>query len=225
MNALNPVVVKSIEVAQVARPLSRQCLFAMVVLMAGALGGNAFAQSGQKPAATPKTQTQSAPATPQDVSGAELSMLIRGTMVALHQANVTGNYTVLRDLGANSLRQSNSAADLAALFSEFRQQRFNLGPVVLYDAVIDQKPKLTTDGFLQLIGHFPTKPQEVLFDMTFHFEGGVWRIAVLKVGSRMAVASADDGSKPATPPKPTQPKPVADKPAPKPPVRPVPATP
>jgi hypothetical protein len=201
-------------------------MLAAILFMAGAVTfqGNAVAQSGQKPAAVQKIQPQNAPATPQDVSGPEMSMLIRGTMVALHQANVTGNYTVLRDLGANSLRQSNSAADLAVLFSEFRQQRFNLGPIVLYDAVLDQKPKLTIDGFLQLIGHFPTKPQEVLFDMTFHFEGGGWRIAVLKVGSRMAVASADDGAKPAASNK-TQPKPAAGKPAPKPPLKPAPASP
>ena len=54
---------------------------------------------------------------------------------------------------------------------------------------------------LRLVGHFPTKPQEVLFDMTFHYERGGWRLALISVGSRMAVAEAD-AAKP-------KPKPVA----------------
>jgi hypothetical protein len=134
-------------------------------------------------------------------------------VIALHQANVTGNYTVLRDLGSSVLRASNSAADLAAQFTEFRQRGFNLAPTVLFDAVLDQKPKLTTDGVLQLVGHFPTKPQEVIFDFTYRYEMGAWRIAVMRVGSRMAVASAQTN-----PPQDakTKPKTPAAKPAPRP---------
>lgn len=157
-----------------------------IVALVSVAASAALAKDAAPPPAAP----------PQDVSGAEMSMLIRTTMVALHQANLTGNYTVLRDLGAGVLRASNSAADLAVRFAEFRQRGFNLAPTVLFDAVLDEKPKLTTDGQLQLVGHFPTKPQEVIFDLTFRYEVGAWRIALLQVGSRMAVASAD-AAKPA----------------------------
>src|SRR3954454_15804289 len=36
---------------------------------------------------------------PQKVTGPEISILVRSTVLALHQANMTGNYSVLRDLG------------------------------------------------------------------------------------------------------------------------------
>jgi hypothetical protein len=153
-------------------------------------------------------QNAAPPAPPKEVLGPEISMLIRTTMIALHQANVTGNYTVLRDLGADILQKSNSAADLAVLFAEFRKKQFNLAPTVLFDAILDEKPALSTDGQLKLVGHFPTKPQEVLFDLTFRYELGVWRIALISVGSRMAVAESD-AAKP-------KPKPAAAKPKPKP---------
>jgi hypothetical protein len=59
-------------------------------------------QSG--PATAPKPQTQ-APAQPRPPQPVQIDrngvlILIRSTLLALHHANQTGNYTVLRDLGA-----------------------------------------------------------------------------------------------------------------------------
>jgi len=88
------------------------------------------------------------------------------------------------------LQVNNTAADLAAQFAEFRKQRINLAPTVLFDPVLDQKPELSTDGVLHLVGHVPTKPQEVVFDLTFGYEAGAWRLAVIKVGTRMASDAA-----------------------------------
>jgi len=141
------------------------------------------------------------------VSGPEISMLIRGTLAALHHANATGNYTVLRDLGTIDFQVSNSAARLADLFREFREKQFNLAAVIVIDARLDKDPQLTTDGTLRLIGHFPTKPQEILFDITFLYERGAWRISTLNVGARPAAAEGGtpkegDGSSPETPPLP-----------------------
>jgi len=177
---------------------------ALMIVVVGLTASVADAQPATQPK-PPAAQNAGPPAPPQDVSGPEMSMLVRTTMIALHQANLTGNYTVLRDLGAGVLRASNSAADLAVRFAEFRKRAFNLAPTVLFDAVLDEKPKLTTDGQLQLVGHFPTKPQEVIFDLTFRYEVGAWRIALLQVGSRMAVASADAAKpKPVAKPKATE---------------------
>jgi hypothetical protein len=135
---------------------------------------------------------QEAPiAPPKEVQGPEISMLIRSALIALHQANVTGNYSVLRDLGASVLQAANTPADLAIQFREFREKRFSLAPTILFDPILDEKPELTTDGRLRLKGHFPTQPQEVIFDLTFLFEGGTWRggtwrLALISVGSRPA---------------------------------------
>jgi hypothetical protein len=140
---------------------------------------------------------QEAPiAPPKEVQGPEISMLIRSALIALHQANVTGNYSVLRDLGASVLQAANTPADLAIQFREFREKRFSLAPTILFDPILDEKPQLSTDGRLRLKGHFPTQPQEVIFDLTFLFEGGTWRLALISVGSRPAPKAEADKSEP-----------------------------
>ena len=52
--------------------------------------------------------------------------LIRSTLLALNDANHTGNYTVLRDLAAPDFQVKNTAADLALIFSDLRRRNFDL---------------------------------------------------------------------------------------------------
>ncbi len=181
---------------------------ALAALVATLIATGATAQTAA-PAEGAAAAPAQPPGPPAEIGGAEISILIRTTLIALHDANITGNYTVLRDLGASVLQVNNTAADLAAQFAEFRKQRVNLAPTVLFDPVLDQKPELTTDGVLRLVGHVATKPQEVIFDLTFGYEAGAWRLAVIKVGTRLAsdatdAAPANDGAAaaPATVPTP-----------------------
>jgi len=46
------------------------------------------------------------------MSVATLVVLIKGTVLALHQANVTGNYSVLRDMGTPVFRENFDQAGL-----------------------------------------------------------------------------------------------------------------
>ena len=52
--------------------------------------------------------------------------LVRSTILALHHANITGNYTVLRDLGAPGFQSANTAARLAEVFADLRGRNFDL---------------------------------------------------------------------------------------------------
>lgn len=170
-------------------------------------GGALLPSSAAETAPPPQPQ---AGGPPQQVDGATISTLIRTSIVALHQANITGNYTVLRDLGASALQVANTAADLSAQFTEFRQKRISLASAVLFDPVLDQKPQLSLDGVLRLVGHFATKPQEVVFDLTFLFEAGAWRIAQIKVATRLPQSAAtgtaaSDSGVPAPRPRPAKP--------------------
>jgi hypothetical protein len=76
----------------------------------------AEAQAPKQGAPAPKQQPQQPPQ-PQAPKPAQIDrngvlILIRETLLALDQANKTGNYTVLRDLGAPEF-QNNTAARLA----------------------------------------------------------------------------------------------------------------
>src|SRR5260370_41148825 len=57
-------------------------------------------------------------------------ILIRSTLLALDQANKTGNYTVLRDLGSPGF-QTNTAARLAEIFASQRKDNIDLSGVVV----------------------------------------------------------------------------------------------
>ena len=132
---------------------------------------------------------------PTEVSGTEISVLVRSTVVALDQANRTGNYSVVHDLGDGSFRGAYSQAALADMFRAFRDQNVALNSVVLFDAQLDAPPQLTQDGYLRVLGHFPTLPNEVIFDITYRFEDGPWRIDGISVGMRKPPAASPEENK------------------------------
>lgn len=118
-------------------------------------------------------RAQSAPKMP-DANG--VTILVRTTLIALDQANRTGNYTVLRDLGSPGFRQANTAAKLAAIFANLRGQSLDLGPVAVVSPIFTQKPTLNAQGMLRATGYFPTKPLRVNFDLAYQWVGARWQL-------------------------------------------------
>lgn len=66
----------------------------------------------------------------QNSQPAKLAQVRRATLIALNQANQTGNYTVLRDLGAGDFRNVNDASRLGAIFQVLREQAVDLTPLL-----------------------------------------------------------------------------------------------
>jgi hypothetical protein len=67
-------------------------------------------------------------------------ILIRESLLALDQANKTGNYTVLRDLGSPAF-QANSAARLSEIFAKQRNDNVDLSGVVVIDPQLTLLPQ------------------------------------------------------------------------------------
>ena len=97
--------------------------------------GDASAQekpAGPKPShpATPKPAPASPRPTAQQqtmpVSIEQALYLVRSTLLTLNDANLSGNYTVLRDLAAPDFQARNTAADLGQTFSDLRRRNFDL---------------------------------------------------------------------------------------------------
>jgi hypothetical protein len=114
-----------------------------------------------------------------------LLMLVRNCIVALNQANFTGNYTVLRDLGSPSL-QTTSAAELGIAFADLRKQGVDLSPALILSPALSDAPAVAQDGVLRLAGHFPTKPLQINFIMTFQPVAGTWKLHGLSVNTIQA---------------------------------------
>lgn len=130
--------------------------------------------------------TPAAAQTPALPDQAETARLVWSTLTALDQANRTGNYTVLRDLGAPGFREANTAADLAAIFATLRAQDPGLARVLSAEPVYREPPRLTEAGQLYLTGTFATRPTGIAFELLFEPVAGEWRLFGLSVGPMAA---------------------------------------
>jgi hypothetical protein len=121
-------------------------------------------------------------------------MLIRNTLTLVNHGNLTGNYTVLRDLASDNFRRRNTAADLSATFANLRQQKLDLSPILVIEPQLTQAPAELAPGRWQLVGEFPTRPKSVQFALVFVRVETGWMID--EVALRVTPALAQ--SRPAT---------------------------
>lgn len=125
-------------------------------------------------------RAQPAPAPAVLVDTATAARLAWWTLAALDQANQTGNYSVLRDLGVPAFQANNSAATLAATFQSLRDQRVDLG-LVLNAVPTFERPPAIQGGVLRARGVFALRPTAIGFDLLFQNIGGRWSLFGISV--------------------------------------------
>ena len=157
------------------------------------------AQAQQQPVQAPKPLRQSEvqepdPPVPNPLppvpSDDKLLILINSTIIALNQANATGNYTVLRDMAAPAFKRVNSPERLAQVFANLRNRNLDLSPVVLFQPKLLRKPAISDRGMLRITGFFPTAPERVNFDLVFQPVRGRWRLFGIAVNTQRAQPAA-----------------------------------
>lgn len=107
-------------------------------------------------------------------------MLVRSSLLALDHANKTGNYTVLRDIGAPGF-QANSAARLGEIFAKLRNDNLDLSGVAVIDPQLNLLPQIEANGLMHMAGFFPSVPNQVNFDLAFAPVNGQWRLFGISV--------------------------------------------
>lgn len=150
-----------------ARRGLRQALAGLLLLLPAAPAA-AAEQAASRPAVT---------VPPAEV----LVMLVRGTLLAVSQANETGNYSVLYGLSGPVLQRSSSPEALAGALANFRAKGINLSPVAVYAPAFAPPPVVNADGLLRLSGSFPTVPFSVRFDLAYAQTPQGWRLEGLGV--------------------------------------------
>lgn len=105
-----------------------------------------------------------------------INKLLWSAMAALDHANQTGNYSVLRELGAPSFQASNSAANLSSIFQALRNQQLDLGYTLVVGPTFQYRPAIVQNGLLRVRGSFPLRPAPIGFDLLFQNIAGQWRI-------------------------------------------------
>ena len=114
-------------------------------------------------------------------SGAALNILIRRTLLTLNDANLSGNYSVLRDLAAPGFQKANDSAKLAGIFAKLRSRKIDMAPIVYFTPKVVRKPQLTKSGRLRLTGFIPTRPRQINFDMLFENHNKSWLLYGISV--------------------------------------------
>ena len=117
-----------------------------------------------------------------------VTILIKNTLIAVNQGNLTGNYTVLRDLASPTFREKNDPAELARIFEVIRKQKIDLSPIVQLEPVL-MKPKFVENNQMYLKGYFASQPVRINFELLFQkADSGGWMINGISVGTENAAA-------------------------------------
>jgi hypothetical protein len=186
-----------------AKPL-RWLSAALGLLILGAVTTSAQ-QTPPQPHQAPPPQAAPKPA---NIDRNGVLMLIRSTLLALDHANRTGNYTVLRDLGAPGF-QVNTAAKLAEIFAKQRGDKLDLSGVAVIDPQLSLLPQIEPNGLLHMAGFFPSVPSQVNFELMFAPVEGQWRVfgVSLSVGQSAPAAPAPPDKAVVSQKQPAPPKP------------------
>ena len=107
--------------------------------------------------------------------------LVRSTLMALDDANRTGNYTVLRDLASPSFQAANSAQRLGEIFAPHRQAQLDLSIAASSEPRWLSPPSVGADRLLRLIGRLDRSSGSIDFALAFEPQAGAWRLYEIHV--------------------------------------------
>jgi hypothetical protein len=109
--------------------------------------------------------------------------LIKEALVTFNDANVTGNYDVMRLRTAKPFQDKFTAADLHEMFKGFGEQEIDIGTVAGMDPIEDAPAKVE-GGVLTLDGHFDTSPLQVDYTLDFMVEDNDWALIGIDVSAK-----------------------------------------
>lgn len=112
-----------------------------------------------------------------------LSKLIWSTMAAVHHANQSGNYSVLRDMAAPAFQAANDPASLVMTFSGLRQSNVDLSNTLLLAPTYQRAPTVQ-NGVLQVQGFFGIRPTAIAFTFQYQWVGGQWKLYSIGINER-----------------------------------------
>lgn len=176
------------------------------ILITGAfaltLGANAVAQTpkpvvqqGAAAQKVPAPKSQAAkpvnakPATAPVAAAKQLALpdqptmvaLVRSTVEAVNQANLTGYYGVVYMLGTESFRKANPVDAIAIAFKPFRDSKIDMSAALVNGPVLFEPAKIE-GGKLKVNGIFYTKPLSIKYQFEYERTGERWSHSAVNIG-------------------------------------------
>ncbi|MDH7791620.1 hypothetical protein [Ochrobactrum sp. AN78] len=154
------------------------CKYSAILLLA--ILNSVVAGPGLTQTSTENVERRS-PGVPLQLERSSLISLVRYTLVALDQANRTGNYSVLRELGAPGFMQSNNPAHLAEIFANQRKDLLDMSAVTILEPQFTFGPQIEQNGMLHVAGFFPAGTMRLSFEFLFQPVERQFRVFTLAV--------------------------------------------
>jgi hypothetical protein len=152
---------------------------AIIALFTALIAASVNVASAASP--VPSTSSATPPPQPAQIDRNTALILIRTTLVALQQANQTGNYSVLYALSAPGFQEMNSPERLVQVFKNLRAKNFDLSGVVVLEPQLTVLPEMYSNGVMRMAGFFPSVPMQLYFDLQFKAVEGRWRLLAIAV--------------------------------------------
>jgi hypothetical protein len=114
-------------------------------------------------------------------SAEKLNAMALESLLAFNKAVKEKSFVAFQEQGSRAFRQQLSPEKLLQAFKVFVDQGIDISSIVDMQPVFDNPPAINSDGVLILKGSYPTKPQKVVFELKYVFEGGGWRVQGIDV--------------------------------------------
>lgn len=108
---------------------------------------------------------------------------VQSAVLALHQANITGNYSVLRELAHKDVQSKLSAADYAIAFRKIRAAHLDLSSVLDERMNFFSQPRIIAHKSLWAEGWFRSRSGWIEFNVILLRDANRWRLVNVSVAA------------------------------------------
>ena len=111
----------------------------------------------------------------------EQEILIRTTLMTFNDANLTGNYAVLRAKASREFQDQLTLDDIAKAFKKFRDLAVNIESIVADEIASYEDATIDKSGILSLVGAFKDDEKRVRYKLSFVQNKGRWKLLAIDV--------------------------------------------
>lgn len=113
-----------------------------------------------------------------------LEAMAKAALMALNDANLTGNYSVMNARLHPEFRVQAPAEKLAGIFAPFRTSKIDFAAMLVHTPTYTDGPRIDADGLLVVKGYMETRPWRTSFDLAWRQSAGNWWLWKINVNVR-----------------------------------------
>ncbi|MAY20959.1 MAG: hypothetical protein CL955_10115 [Erythrobacteraceae bacterium] len=150
--------------------------------------------SAQQAAPQAQPTVQPPPSIRPTPSQLEMSKLLWSTIAAVDHANQSGNYSVLRDISAQTFQVNFNPARLTEIFAGIRGLNMDLSNALLVPPTYYEAPQMISNDVFRVRGVFQLRPISIGFDVYYQWEQGRWKLFGIDIQPQQMVEAQPAGN-------------------------------